>query len=118
MRARYVTIRQERWRLIFTSRKAMNEVVRVRTGNSSTFPKDGLCDFDGKAIYVYNRLRGDLLLETLIHEYLHAVRGDCTEEWVTETAAELTRLIRDNTHEECGDGQEGAPNNQQRRSGK
>lgn len=114
MRARYVTIRQERWRVVFTSRKAMNEVMRTR-GFSHSHPKDGLCDFDGKTIYVYNRLRGAVLLETLIHEYMHAVRGDCTEEWVTETAAELTQLILNNTHEECGDGQEGTTNNQQRR---
>lgn len=124
MRARYVTINQERWRLVFASRKAISAAERAR-GSTCTHPKDGLCDFTGKTIYVYNRLRGDALVETLTHEYLHAVRGDCTEEWVTVTAAELTQFLLQNTpeplqfvrattHEECGDAQEGPKAHKQR----
>jgi hypothetical protein len=56
---------------------------------------DGLCDWDARTIFVYDKLAGKDRLDTVIHEYLHGVRSDCNEEWIQSVASELTALLYD-----------------------
>lgn len=62
---------------------------------AASHPVDGICDWDARTIFLYDKLAGRDLIDTTIHEYLHGVRGDCTEEWVTQTATELATILFD-----------------------
>lgn len=84
-----VTINGEPWCLAFVTRKEMAEQGR-KHGHKRRL--DGLCDYDAKTIYVYNRLSGHTREDTLNHEYLHAVFPQASEEWVTERGTELAHF--------------------------
>lgn len=84
---RYVTILGKRWRLSF--------VPRLRVGRESP---DGACDSPkktGKEIRIRRALLRypRALMETLIHELLHAADWTKDETWIDETAADLARIL-------------------------
>lgn len=57
---------------------------------------NGKCDppgQKGKQILIRSTLRGELLLETLIHEITHAADWNLAEEFVEEFAADLARTL-------------------------
>ncbi len=63
-------------------------------------PNDGDCDHPetaGKTIRLKASLRGSELLETTIHEIWHAVDPHKSEEFVTEAAADMARILRSKT---------------------
>jgi len=56
----------------------------------------GMCDSPdtpGKRIQVLKRLKGEELLEVLLHEAIHACVWDLDEEAVAELAADIARMI-------------------------
>jgi hypothetical protein len=66
------------------------------------FPKEleerahGWCyapDAPAKEIQIKKGLRGERLLDSLIHEMLHAAAWDMSEEWVEKTASEIARVL-------------------------
>lgn len=59
--------------------------------------EDGRCDapeIPNRRICLRKSLRGDDLLETVIHEVVHAAAFHVDEEYVTEFAADLTRILK------------------------
>lgn len=59
--------------------------------------EDGRCDapdIPKRKIRLRRGLRGDVLLETVIHEVVHAAAFHVDEEYVSEFAADLTRILR------------------------
>lgn len=56
---------------------------------------DGDASVDGIAsvIRIEDGLRGREYMETLIHEFLHVVMPSASEDWVTQSARELSELI-------------------------
>lgn len=57
---------------------------------------DGLFDHPGtpgKEIWIHPSLKGEQMLETLIHEMLHAAFPDIAEESVTESAKDLAIVL-------------------------
>lgn len=62
---------------------------RMREG----FDGDAAIDGIASVIRVDDSLRGMPYMETLIHEFLHVVLPAGSEEWVTQSAKELTELI-------------------------
>ena len=54
---------------------------------------DGLCDPATKTITVRSTLRGELELDTLIHEMLHACHWDLDESAIEETATDIARAL-------------------------
>jgi hypothetical protein len=55
---------------------------------------DGDCDYESKVLRLRSSLRGDELMETCIHEVLHGANGHLTEEFVTDFARDVTRILR------------------------
>lgn len=53
----------------------------------------GQCDWDKRTISINERLSGEIELDTLIHELLHACQPDLAEETVTETATDIARVL-------------------------
>ena len=49
----------------------------------------------GGLLHIDTRQAGPELLDTLVHEWLHALLPHAKEEWVTEEAANLVELIKD-----------------------
>ena len=59
--------------------------------------EDGRCDapeVPNRRIYLRKSLRGDVLLETVIHEVVHAAAFHVDEEYVSEFAADLTKILK------------------------
>ena len=54
---------------------------------------DGLCDPANKTITVRSTLRGEVELDTLIHEMLHACHWDLDESAIEETATDIARAL-------------------------
>ena len=57
---------------------------------------DGDCESPhaiGKTIRVDDRLKGRELLETLLHEMLHAADWHKQEEWVERVSADIARVL-------------------------
>ena len=55
---------------------------------------DGRVDYDRKVIFIHPDLKGKALLETLIHEGMHASFPQLSEDAVDMAAKEITRLLR------------------------
>lgn len=53
----------------------------------------GRCIKDDRLILINEDLRGGTLLDVLLHECLHAAGDFLAEEWVTQTATDLTNVI-------------------------
>ena len=56
----------------------------------------GLCDapdVKGKSILIQGGIKGEKLLDTLIHEALHACQWHLREETVDEAASDLARML-------------------------
>lgn len=53
----------------------------------------GWCEYNNKKILVDSRLTGVALLETFIHEILHAEFAALSEEAVTNAAAEMAVIL-------------------------
>ncbi len=86
-----VTINGEAWHLLFVARKDLTEQGR-KHGHKQRL--DGLCDYDQRTIYIFRGLTGDRLKDTLMHEYLHAVFPQASEEWVTERGTEMAEYVK------------------------
>lgn len=54
---------------------------------------DGHADIRNKEIVVSTRLKGEHKLEVIIHELLHFAHWDLDEEAVTDTAADIARVL-------------------------
>lgn len=54
---------------------------------------DGICDPATKTIVVRRTLRGELELDTLLHEMLHACHWDLDEAAILETATDIARAL-------------------------
>lgn len=77
MKFKRITIRGKRWKLIF---------------GKTAKGIDGLCDLEAKTITVNDRLKGERLLDVLLHEILHAAHWDLDEAAVAETATDAARI--------------------------
>ncbi len=57
---------------------------------------DGWVDYDNKRIYLNSGLSRKRLMETIIHESLHAatIGQVMSEEWVDTVAKDITRFLR------------------------
>lgn len=53
----------------------------------------GLCEYDKNRISLLNNLKAFNLCDTSIHEGLHAIFPDLSEEAVTEAATELAMML-------------------------
>lgn len=76
-RRRTIYIGDQRWRL---------ERIRLRTDA-------GQCDYTAKKIRLCSSLTGVDLLDTLIHEMIHARWGDLSEDAVDEFSTTLAGVI-------------------------
>jgi len=56
-------------------------------------PLMGLCNWDERTITIANRLSGELELDTIIHELLHACQPDLAEDTVEQTATDMARVL-------------------------
>lgn len=77
-----VLIRGKRWRLLFTrelSHQHLGECDHPSTRN--------------KAIRIRKSLRGELRLDTLIHETLHAGYPDMSEDAINQVASDVARVL-------------------------
>lgn len=77
-----VTIRGKRWTLLFVKDLPNND--------------RGQCHgphIKNKKIRIRERLRPKTTLEILIHEMLHAADWDKDEEWITEVAEDIARVL-------------------------
>jgi hypothetical protein len=57
----------------------------------------GICqhpDSAAKEIHIQSGLRGEQLLETVIHEVLHAANWHLDEEFVTDFARDVTKILK------------------------
>jgi hypothetical protein len=70
-------IRGQRWRLAFRRLKRLW----------------GDCDYQQRLIRVDPQADDLNLLDTIIHEYLHAAQPDLSEQAVTDTASDLAGLL-------------------------
>ena len=53
----------------------------------------GLCDWDKRTITICNQLGGELELDTIIHELLHACQPDIEERAIEATATDIARVL-------------------------
>lgn len=53
----------------------------------------GFCDYDHRKIRVQSSLRGEKLIEIVLHELLHAAEPHLTEEFVTAYAREAAKTL-------------------------
>jgi hypothetical protein len=82
MHDRCYVINGKRWRLVYTTQGS----------------RDGQCDHpevSGKKIVIHHRRDKSRMLDTLIHECLHAAGWDMSEEWVDTTARDIARILWD-----------------------
>jgi hypothetical protein len=56
-------------------------------------PLMGLCNWDERTITIANRLGGEVELDTIIHELLHACQPDLAEDTVEQTATDVARVL-------------------------
>jgi hypothetical protein len=56
-------------------------------------PLDGLCDYDKKTLYVPMEPKGLEDLDTIIHEVVHAILPDLSEECVRESSSAIARIL-------------------------
>ena len=56
-------------------------------------PLLGLCDWDKRTITICNQLDGELELDVIIHELLHACQPDQNEEAIDRTATDIARVL-------------------------
>lgn len=66
--------------------------------STNSLPKnlDGTCDKPctvGRSIQISERLCGEEMLDTIIHEMMHARHWDLSEEAVTEFASDVARFL-------------------------
>lgn len=57
---------------------------------------DGLCDHPATPypeIWIHQSLRGERMVETIIHEVIHAALPDLCEETVEESARDLAKIL-------------------------
>lgn len=57
----------------------------------------GICQHPektAKEIHIQSGLRGDQLMETVIHEVLHAANWHLDEEFVTDFARDVTKILK------------------------
>ena len=68
---------------------------RVRFLPAAVFSRgcDGDCSIRSNTIRIKRNLKGRSMLESLIHETLHAAHWQIAEECVAETADDLARLL-------------------------
>ncbi len=74
-----VTMLGKRWRIRFVSMKDYGE-----------------CDppsKTGKEIRIRKGLKGEILLDTILHELAHAADQSKDEEWVNEMASDMARAL-------------------------
>lgn len=82
----YVTILGKRWRLVFQPR------VPALGGDGN----DGICcppTERGKRIVISSSLRGEHLLEILLHELLHAAFWWLDEEYVVQVSRDFAKIL-------------------------
>lgn len=53
----------------------------------------GLCDWDERTITIHPRLSGELKLDVIIHELLHACQPDQNEDAIDQTATNIARVL-------------------------
>lgn len=75
-----VTVRGKRWNLVFTRLKKS-----MGTCDAVTVPN--------KKIRVSNKLKGVRLLDTIIHELMHAGMWDLDEECIHEVASDIAKTL-------------------------
>lgn len=63
----------------------------------------GECDYDKKTIRIHHTLRGIELLDTLIHELIHARWPDLSEDAVEEFASTLAAIVDEHGFREPDD---------------
>ena len=56
-------------------------------------PLLGLCDWDKRTITICNQLDGELELDVIIHELLHACQPDIEEHAIDQTATDIARVL-------------------------
>ena len=56
-------------------------------------PLLGLCDWDKRTITICNQLGGELELDVVIHELLHACQPDIEEHAIDQTATDIARVL-------------------------
>jgi hypothetical protein len=56
-------------------------------------PLLGLCDWDKRTITICDQLDGELELDTIVHELLHACQPDLAEDTVEQTATDVARVL-------------------------
>lgn len=59
---------------------------------------DGLCDHPttpGREIWIHSSLKAEDMLDTIIHELLHAALPDLKEETVLEIGTDMARVLWD-----------------------
>lgn len=69
---------------------------RITSADEKGKQDKGVCDgphIKNKKIRVNKKLSGEPLLDTLLHEMLHAADWQKDEEWVEETAADIARVL-------------------------
>ena len=54
---------------------------------------DGLCDFEKREIRVLSSLNGQELVDTVIHEIMHAAGWNLHEEFVAQTAEDIAGAL-------------------------
>ena len=52
-----------------------------------------LCDWDKRTITICNQLGGELELDVIIHELLHACQPDIEEHAIDATATDIARVL-------------------------
>jgi hypothetical protein len=79
-----ITVLGKRWRLKFVPRA----VVGHRRDGTCDSPKD-----KNKTIHIAQSLKGERLLDVLIHEMLHAADWHKDEEWISTVASDMARAL-------------------------
>ena len=73
------TLMEKKWKLRFVN----------TLGNNV-----GDCDFDKRIVRVSRQCPGEIIMEVLIHECLHAASDDMlSEEFVEESASDIAKLL-------------------------
>lgn len=65
----------------------------VRRGDMQSPHHDGECDHEQLTIRVYRDLPPPAMVETIIHEIMHAQQPDLSEDAITRRAREITRAL-------------------------
>ena len=86
MRRRRITIANKRWTLVSANTR---EIVQLRGVHGFTTDPAAR----GRCIVLRGSLRGKPLLETVIHEALHASAWPIDEQTVTRYAEDVTRIL-------------------------